>query len=345
MRLEITEIRPRVRGRWPAVLAALAPALEPALARAGRHGPCPRHGGRDGFRLFRDVADTGGGICNTCGAFPDGFALLMWLHDWRFPQALAAVSAVLGLEAVAGRYPPERGSIPSGHATDRTSAQARRRIERLWQAACPVNAAPAWPLWHYLAARGLTLEDTDPDVLRLHPQLAYFEAGDDRGAFPALLSVVQGADGQRLTLHRTYLAADGRGKAPVASPRKLLPPVAPLAGAAIRLYAATTTLGVAEGVETALAAHHLSGQPVWAALNATLLERFVPPSGLTQVTIWADRDRHEAGQRAAGRLQVRLQARGIDAEVRLPPGPIPDACTGVDWADVWLAARGRSQAA
>ena len=344
MSLEITEIRPRVRGHWPAVLTALAPALEPALSRAGRHGPCPRHGGRDGFRLFRDVADTGGGICNTCGAFPDGFALLMWLHDWRFPQVLAAVSAVLGLEAASMPW-PERGSIPPAHTTDRASAQARHRIERLWQAASPVNAAPAWPLWRYLAARGLTLADTDPDVLRLHPQLAYFEAGDNRGAFPALLSVVQGADGQRLTLHRTYLAADGRGKAPVTSARKLLPPVAPLAGAAIRLYAATTTLGVAEGVETALAAHHLSGQPVWAALNATLLERFVPPPGLTQVTIWADRDRHEAGQRAAGRLQARLQARGIEAEVRLPPGPIPAERSGVDWADVWLAARGRSQAA
>ena len=49
---------------------ALAPALEPALSRVGRHVACPVHGGTDGFRLFRD-ADRRAGVCATpAGPFP-----------------------------------------------------------------------------------------------------------------------------------------------------------------------------------------------------------------------------------------------------------------------------------
>jgi len=78
--IEAREVRELAAGRWLDLLGALAPELTPALDRVGRHVPCPVHGGADGFRLFRDVKQTGGGICNTCGTFPDGFALLAHLH-------------------------------------------------------------------------------------------------------------------------------------------------------------------------------------------------------------------------------------------------------------------------
>ncbi|CAI8817436.1 primase-helicase zinc-binding domain-containing protein [Methylocaldum szegediense] len=77
--LESRDVRNAARGAWVAILGDLAPELEAALARPGRHVPCPVHGGRDGFRLYPDAEKTGGGICNTCGAYPDGFSLLMWL--------------------------------------------------------------------------------------------------------------------------------------------------------------------------------------------------------------------------------------------------------------------------
>jgi len=82
---ETQQVKEDARGRWERVLLALAPPLKAALERTGKHVPCPVHGGRDGFRLFRDVADTGGGICNTCGSFANGICAAdvdQWLGFW-----------------------------------------------------------------------------------------------------------------------------------------------------------------------------------------------------------------------------------------------------------------------
>ena len=138
-----------------------------------------------------------------------------------------------------------------------------------------------------------------------------------------------------VTVHRTYLTADGR-KAPVAEPKKLMGyPGHRLVGGAIRLSAPGPVLGVAEGIETALAVHLRTGMPVWSAVSAGLLARLEPPAGTSLVVIWADRDRSGAGEAAALSLRERLLGRGIAVAVHLPPGPIPAGAKGIDWADVW----------
>lgn len=84
-------------GRWDQIFHALAPALDEAQKTPGKHVPCPVHGGRNGFRLFPRYDQTGAGICNTCGAFTDGFAVLCWINGWSFPQAVNAVGNFLRL--------------------------------------------------------------------------------------------------------------------------------------------------------------------------------------------------------------------------------------------------------
>jgi hypothetical protein len=150
--------------------------------------------------------------------------------------------------------------------------------------------------------------------------------------------------GVPVTLHRTYLTRDGR-KAPVAEPRKLMAAPGMLRGGAIRLFEPTTELGIAEGIETALAVHLWTGMPVWSAVSARMLEQVMLPSGIGRIVIWADLDRSRAGQAAAERLRVRLSAEGIKASVELPPVPIPAAAKGVDWADVWLREQSLTRAA
>ena len=54
----------------------------------------------------------------------------------------------------------------------------------------------------------------------------------------------------------------------VAKRKKLMPPVDTVTGGAVRLFDAGDTLGVSEGIETAIATMELLGVPTWAALTA-----------------------------------------------------------------------------
>jgi len=174
----------------------------------------------------------------------------------------------------------------------------------------------------YLAGRGLKLA-TAPDCLRLHPALPYFDDGKLLGKFPAMVARVAAPDGSGATLHRTYL--EGGKKAPVPSPKKLMPGK-PISGAAIRLAPAGEWLGIAEGIETALAAAKLFNSPVWSCVSANGIESFEPPPEVTTLTVFADNDENYIGQRVAYALACRLSNRGMRVDVRIPEQP-------GDWAD------------
>ena len=337
--IEVYDVRQFAAGRWTGILAAIAPALAPALSHPGRHVPCPVHDGKDGFRLFRDAEQTGGGICNTCGAFHDGFALLMWVNRWSFPEALRAVAHELGMTEDRSCEPrPVRTPSPRPNERDRESAI--EALNRVWQQALDPADRRAAPLQAYLAGRGLSGVKLDGEVVRFHPALGYWQSNGRNepeliSRFPAMVALVTGADGAPVTVHRTYLTPDGR-KALVPAPKKLMGYTGNrLVGGAIRLFAAGPTLGVAEGIETALAVHLRTGMPVWSALSAGLLAKLEPPAETSLVVIWADRDRSGAGEEAAMTLRERLQRQGISVAIHLPPGPIPARAKGIDWADVW----------
>ena len=70
--MKAEELKNLAMGRWDAILAVIAPQSIVALKHKERHVPCPVHGGKDGFRVFKDVAITGGSVCNTCGCNNDG---------------------------------------------------------------------------------------------------------------------------------------------------------------------------------------------------------------------------------------------------------------------------------
>ena len=97
-------------------------------------------------------------------------------------------------------------------------------------------------------------------------------------------------------------------------------------------------LAVAEGIETALAVHEITGQPCWATISSTIMESFVPPPGVTTVTIYADNDEPDAkgrraGQDAAAKLTERLRAEGYTVRV------VQSICPGTDIYDVLMARR------
>lgn len=196
------------------------------------------------------------------------------------------------------------------------------------QAEC-VPLVPGDPATLYLKRRGMGGVWPLPDVLRLHRALPYWNGTEKIGTFPAMVAPLVAPDGRTVALHRTYLTRDGR-KADVPTVRKLTGTAGPLAGACIPLHKPVNgCIGVAEGVETALAAWCASGVPVVAAYCADLLARWRWPAGVQRLVIFADADK--AGREAADMLLSRAVRAGLQASVMTPTDP------GADWCDVWAA--------
>ena len=337
-KIDVASLKNVARGRWPSILAALAgaPLAEP-LAHPGQHVVCPVHGGKDGFRLFTDVAETGGAICNSCGKFGDGFALLGWLNHWTFPETLRAVAEYLGMapdEAGAPRIenrtpPPTFALDPEKVRLELAEAERRRAaIARTWVEAKQLGYKD--PVDRYLSGRWIDLSGRHIpyDVLRYHPGLYTKENGQLAGPFPAMVARIDGPDGKPVGLHRTFLTPDGQ-KAPLASAKKLMASPIPGAtrGGAVRLYPAGPILAVAEGIETALAIRVSYCLQVWATVSAGGMEAVVIPACVKEVVICADNDESGRGQEAAHKLAQRMFEEGRKVRLAIP------TVTGQDWAD------------
>ena len=170
-----------------------------------------------------------------------------------------------------------------------------------------------------------SLPDT-PDLL-FHPDLTYW---DTRTGYPALVAIVRNAAGERIAIHRTYLAPDGSGKANVPKPRMML---GSIAGGAVRLgdVGEHGVVGLAEGIETALSVMQACSElPVWAALASGNLEQVALPSDVKRVVVLADHDGEGVGLKVAERAAGRFHAEGRRVWIAHPPN------VGDDFNDLLL---------
>ncbi len=296
------DVRTAAQGRWRDILQSLG-MDERSLS--GKHGPCPMCGGKDRFR-FDDKDGRGTYFCSGCGA-GDGVKLAMGVTGQDFKAAAEQIERLAGVVK------------PAAYRSERSEGDKLAALRRVWRESKPIQRGDEAS--RYLAGRGLRLYDL-PENVRLHPGLRY-QDGDHQGVYPAMLATVTAQDGRAISLHRTYL--QDAQKAPVAAPKKLMQGL-PLSGAAIRLTAVSQVLGVAEGIETALAASELFEVPVWSCISAQGIESFDPPVGVRELIVFADNDDNYAGQSAAYRAAHRLKLKGFEVEVVIPP-------TVGDWLD------------
>jgi putative DNA primase/helicase len=169
----------------------------------------------------------------------------------------------------------------------------------------------------YLEARGCVLPPEDGD-LRFYPALRH----PSGYAGPALVALVtDAATGEPLTLHRTWVRADG-SKAPVNAPRMLLGGHRKKGGV-IRLFpgAPHSALGIAEGVETALTLAH-AVRPVWATVDAGNMGTLPVIPCVGALVIGVDHD--PAGMKAARMCAARWSAGGREVRLVVPPAPGSD---------------------
>jgi len=300
-------LQDRAIGRWRNLLPALGVAKE---FLTGKHGPCPICGGSDRWR-FDDKAGRGTFYCTHCGA-GSGIDLVMKLKGCTFIEAKRLIDPLL---------PDARIETPKARRT----FSGERYVE-MWRNALPLrgNDPASW----YLASRGLSL-DSWPTQVRYLPITTYWHDDKTRTEHPAMLSLVVSPDLKTRTVHFTYLDMQGR-KAVVPKAKKLAPGPFPTGGA-VRLMPSADTMGIAEGIETALSASILFDVPVWSALSAGAMIKWQPPASVRHVIVFGDADANHAGQAAAHALVHRLKMDGIAAEVRIPDD------TDTDWNDVLLS--------
>ena len=297
-RFDLAAIRERLAATAPDWLPGLYPEARPSrdgrtLRCADLSGRAPRNEGSCTIHLDGPYAGWGFDFATGERAGPiDLIYQATGLTEVRLFEEAAALARM------------DRPAPPP--APVRPKVDYSMEIRRILDGCVPLAGSPAET---YL--RGRCLSDPVSVDLLHHPDLTDYDGA--RG-WPGMVAIPRTADGAPVGgVHRTFLLEDGSGKAPAG--KKMLGSVA---DGAVRLFPieADGHLGVAEGIETALAARTIFGVPTWAALSADGMARWQWPAEVKRVTIFADAG--DAGRQAAARLADRLNVADIPSGIVAP---------------------------
>lgn len=333
-----------IRARLP-ILDVVSRSVVMKKAGAWHKGLCPFHAERQ--PSFAVNVRGRSYHCFGCGAHGDVITFVQRREGLSFPDAARRCAAEAGLaaelEGAAAPAPWAQRTPAQPEAKAARHDDAMKRIGaawRIWEKAEPI--APGGIVARYLQGRGLRdLEQLAP-VLR-GALLRHPDTGEQR--HPAMIARCDGPGGRFAGVHRTFLAMrpDGSvGKLQGVENAKLT--LGDLTSAAIRLHPAGARLGLAEGIETAIAAWNLSGVPCWACINTSNLKAAQLPFEVGEIIVFADRDKPHPkcpegwGLRAARDLCARVKGEAVRCDIRLPVAPFGD------YADV-AAARAAEVAA
>lgn len=206
------------------------------------------------------------------------------------------------------RAEPSRSPNPARTPVPVGSPEAARRLFAMSQ---PIRGTL---VESYLRNRGIEAVH-DAGALRFHPRCYYRpDDGSPTETWPAMIAAVADLAGAITGAHRTWLAPDGSGKAPIDTPRRAM---GDLLGHAVRFGTALDTMAAGEGIETMLSLRQVMPElPMVAALSANHLAALLLPTTLRRLYIARDDD--PAGHRATARLTERAEAVGIEALTLTP---------------------------
>lgn len=232
------------------------------------------------------------------------------------------------LTALAGRG-VSPASMFAGNAqidacTNADKPAHRAFAERIWREATPIGDTPAQS---YLEARGIRAVSR---ALRFHPRTPLGPKGNTQ-YLPALIAAVT-MDHGLVAIHRTFLNLVRPAVVPFNNPKRAL---GSLASGAVRLFEPVDgRLGLAEGIESAIAAKALTQIPCWASLGNERFGLVSIPESVSELHLFVDHD--AGGDIAEERARSAYACENRTIVTRRPRGH------GKDWNDAlqaWLRSK------
>jgi len=292
------KLKQQTKGRWKPILMTMG---VPEDVLNGDHQPCPFCGGKDRFR-FTDHEGLGFWFCNQCGN-GTGFDLASKFLNKSFADVCAEIEKILGK------------GVPPMTTWDKTIGRAEKNaVNKIWKDSVPLVVGD--PVCSYLANRGLSRGTT---TLRFHKGVFDGYTGN---RVPSMIAPIHDCLDTMIGIHITHLEKiDGRWEksTKVKAAKKQRKLVKTISGGSIRLFKMNpVNLGIAEGIETALAVREMYGVHCWSVMNATGMEKFhLPIPKPLRLTIYADRDVNFTGLKSAYVLANRLVVKDHFAVVEI----------------------------
>lgn len=231
--------------------------------------------------------------------------------------ALEILAACKGRGLISGNGPSvQRSQIEIDREREAWRSRANKKqkyCDDIFAQAVPITGTLAQTYLEYRGISGLQ-GNKIKKTLRFHPSLYHARSKQN---LPAMVARIRGAQGRAMGLHRTYLRADGLGKADLQGGAKMM--LGAASGGAVRFGPDQSVIALAEGIETALSVSLASRLTVWAALSTSGLKGLIlpPPPVAEVIIICADHD--DAGLAAAEQVAGRFEADGRAVSIIVPP--------------------------
>lgn len=336
---DLTEIKLLLQAQ----ILALAKHLAPDGHRSGNYWMAknPTRNDRHAGSFWISIAGAAAGAWRdeATGDKGDAIKLIEYIHGTDIKEALAFARGWLGLAQMPEGQKRER--LVQARASE--DAEARRDAEQL--AADRRRAKGTWLHCQpsllgtvaetYLAGRGIHLKDLprQPRSLRFSPAQKHGESGQ---SFPAIVAGMVGADNTFIAIHRTFLAPDGSGKAPVTPARKIWPRFGGT-GACVHLWRGETELphdeahakglwdrlAITEGLEDGLSVVVACPEyRVWCAGTLGNIAAIRLPACSAEVIVCADNDWGKPDAQAALDKSLTALLRQGRRDIKLARSPI-----------------------
>jgi Toprim domain len=239
---------------------------------------------------------------------PDGFIVFSHAGD-PIPDCKDHVRQRLGLAPWRPRRGDEVRPKMKHHAPLPSSEERHAKhmgfARSIWDATKPAKGTLVEQ--YLVETRKLDLPDTE--AIRFHPRLRVTHT--DQFA-PAMVCMMTDIRTDEFTgVHRTFLTEAGRKISNAVLGRAR--------GSAIKIDRAEGHgLGIAEGIETAIAARFLY-RPIWSVISAGGMRHFPVLSGIEHLEIFADNDLNGVGETAARDCLARWENQGAEVAIVMPP--------------------------